>query len=329
MDKKDIFMVIIVILSLIIMYKIYNGGLVEGNIPEICIGKMDKVCKDERKVGFGTCSGCISPISAQLLGYCKFDNFTEYCKNLPEPPPKPTPPPKPPPSPPPGGKPKCVGMEAGTFCEDEAATAECWPNCPDATKWWEAAVNNCINKYDKTSGKQCVYGWGYNYRKDGTAFGCLSGNSCSRGDETFCDKNPRDRLEVCESTTTREACSTVGAGNCKWTALEAITGNKALTGDKPKCMLKCDACDSVKVPGGCPSVQQDENCSGYKSPDFGNNLLCVSDGNNACTQSLWDDTGDFCALHYNSMYHWMNGGICTKEKNRDYSDDKCYTAGEP
>jgi len=39
-------------------------------------------------------------------------------------------------------------------------------------------VKHCVGSYDTTTGKQCVYGWGYNYREGGTAFGCLSGNSC-------------------------------------------------------------------------------------------------------------------------------------------------------
>jgi len=83
-------MVLLVIIAFIIGWFLSsNGGLVEGDIPDICRGKMDKVCEVERKVGFGTCSGCISPIAAQLLKDCKFDNFIEYCKNLPEPPPPP------------------------------------------------------------------------------------------------------------------------------------------------------------------------------------------------------------------------------------------------
>ena len=110
MDKKDIFMLIIGILSLIIMYKIYNGGLVEGAIQE------------------------------------------------------------------------CLGQPMGTFCEDEALTKKCWPDCPSPDRPITIGgdvVASCVGKYDATSGKQCVYELGKNYRRNGTGFGCRSGDNCT------------------------------------------------------------------------------------------------------------------------------------------------------
>ena len=89
--------------------------------------------------------------------------------------PEPTPEPPTPPTPK-----ECVGDPIGTFCEDEPETRKCWPHCPDPSQWGKPAVYNCGNKYDKTSGKQCKYGWGKNYRigGDSESFGCLSGDSC-------------------------------------------------------------------------------------------------------------------------------------------------------
>ena len=47
-------------------------------------------------------------------------------------------------------------------------------------------VKHCVGSYDKTSGKQCKYGWGNNYRLGGTGFGCLSGDSCKVLPRTEC-----------------------------------------------------------------------------------------------------------------------------------------------
>ena len=332
MDK--IVMLIIGILSLIIMYKIYNGGLVEGDIPDICRVKMDKVCEVERQVGFGTCSGCISPIAAQLLKDCKFDNFIEYCKNLPEPPPPPAP------------VKECVGEPLGTFCEDDAWTKDCWPRCPNPTLFPEEdVVKHCVGSYDKTSGKQCKYGWGYNYREGGTGFGCLSGDSCKHtvlppgqptpAEASFCELDNDKQAQLCLQQDIY-SCTKYGEG-CKWTSEQAvgagIWGHPGIGNNiYPSCMVNCDACKrkpSTTNPlarrdwaDSCPLSHTESECEkNYEVPAVGNSKLCLWNKTVASpgtqSQCLPDDNDRFCSRRRESK-------VCSAKDKDGY----CYGTGD-
>jgi len=82
----------------------------------------------------------------------------------------------------------CIGTALGRYCEDEQATQDCWPHCKEHVDNpydnQHDAQYRCENKYDTTTGRQCVYGWHTNSRmveageaKDG--HGCYSGNTCT------------------------------------------------------------------------------------------------------------------------------------------------------
>jgi len=184
MKVEEILIVIIGLLSLIIFYKVYKGSLVEGVTTPKCENKLNASCGQswENKA---ECNECLNKNQHQLReAGCGSEDVDKYCKDIqpwptptPRPPPKPPPPPTPAPLPVPTPAPvkECVGIPVDAFCEDEASTRACWPRCPETDK---NAIKNCDGTYDKTSGKQCKYGWGYNYRLGGSGFGCLSGASC-------------------------------------------------------------------------------------------------------------------------------------------------------
>ena len=334
MKVEEILIVIIGLLSLIIFYKVYKGSLVEGAVDD-CNKAIEKSkCKaatSEKSVI--TCSDCLaeSPLSEWEKKGCSLKDLQKYCKY----------------TPPPAPVKECVGVPLGTFCEDQSSTKECWPRCPNATETDTNAVKYCVGTYDKTSGKQCVYGWGYNYREGGTGFGCLSGDSCKHtvlppgqptpAEASFCELDNDKQAQLCLQQDIY-SCTKYGEG-CKWTSEQAagagIWGHPGIGNNKyPSCMVNCDACKRKpdlhsSIPGGgtepeesCPLSHTESECEkNYEVPYIGNSKLCLWNKTVASpgtqSQCLPDDNDRFCSRRRES-----------KECSAKDKDGYCYGTGD-
>jgi hypothetical protein len=237
----------IVLICAVIIFYVWDPA-------ELFCKKPQKTCKKP-----GDCCGedskCIEKKCCLDLGNtCK--NSTECCnknicddkdKKCVKPPLSPTPGPSGPSGPTPPTPKECVGNPMGTFCEDEPETRKCWPHCPDPSQWGKPAVYNCGNKYDKTSGKQCKYGWGKNYRIGGEseAFGCLSGDSCKVLTPTPPPPGPSP-----PSVKTEWNCGTCpyGTAKCPVGCEQEIIDGCSIFGNKYKCT--------------CPSIIDKNSCIG-------------------------------------------------------------------
>ena len=99
-------------------------------------------------------------------------------------------------------------------------------------------VKHCGIRYDKTSGKQCKYGYGYNYREGGTGFGCLSGDSCKVLPRTECGaERPINYAKQinCKDIDNAQQCNVSWTGN--YNAIPEESGNKSCNWnwDKGQC----------------------------------------------------------------------------------------------
>ena len=356
MKVEEILIVIIGLLSLIIFYKVYKGSLVEGATTPKCEKKLNASCGQswEKKA---ECNECLNKNQHQLReAGCGSEDVDKYCKDIqpwptptPRPPPKPPPPPTPAPlpvptpAPPPPPVKECVGVPLGTFCEDQSSTKECWPRCPNATETDTNAVKYCVGTYDKTSGKQCKYGWGYNYREGGTGFGCLSGDSCKHtvlppgqptpAEASFCELDNDKQAQLCLQQDIY-SCTKYGEG-CKWTSEQAvgagIWGHPGIGNNiYPSCMVNCDACKRkpdlhslARGPGNsCPLSHTESECEkNYEVPYIGNSKLCLWNKTVASpgtqSQCLPDDNDRFCSRRRESK-------VCSAKDKDGY----CYGTGD-
>ena len=103
MKVKEILIILIGILSLIILYKIINGGLVEGAEENCQVGD-HVICKDNSQCAGKQCckDGSICPsANNDDLPNCRVSKKHFDCTTSTPPPPTPPPPTPPPPTPPP------------------------------------------------------------------------------------------------------------------------------------------------------------------------------------------------------------------------------------